>query len=389
MNNEPREILKQLVSERGEEIYRDAKLCRALLKDLGGRYEKENFLLVSALERGIVSEIRKCSTSAAPAEIRLAQLSTRLQELGFKAEEANWAIESWAGALGIGARLPATLPTSVPNPDSGQATRLQKENEDLSRTVQLLSDELGRISVQSSSGEVNRLQQEVRQLNDELARRSNSTSPTTSKKPIWIAIGILAGLLGLGALVQLSSQSRKITALNEQVDSLESEKTNLSKKSLAQSKQLIALENSRKNSNRAIKNPLRVTSNASLKVCNKSSKGKSIFAAIGWKETDNQWHSQGWWEIKPGECQQPINYTLYQPVDEVYIYGFYSNSEVSEENYFSAKDKSICVNSVDAFKLSDSDRSDRCNGENKKMVNMSQFIIYSGENTWNFTDPND
>jgi uncharacterized membrane protein len=387
MNNEAREILKKLVSERGEPVYRDAKLCYALLKDLGGRYEKENFLLVSALEKGIVSEIRKCSTSAAPAEIRLAQLSTRLQDLGFKTEEANWAIESWAEALGIGAKLPEILPTSVPNPDSGQVTRLQKENEDLSRAVELLSDELGRISLRSDSGEVSRLQQEVQKLNDELAGRSNSAFPTATRKKQWIAIGILTAIVGLVGWGQINSRSEKIKDLNGQVASLKIEKTKLSEKFLAKSKKIITLENSRNNLNRVIKNGSQPTGYASILVCNKLSKKQDISIALAWEEYTGKWNSEGWWQVAPGKCEQVFNFNLSKTVDEVYIYGKYYEGEVTENNFFSSADKSICVDSVDAFKFSNSERLDRCTGEKQKMVNMSQFIIYSGENTWNFTDP--
>jgi uncharacterized membrane protein len=380
MNQEPREILQKLVSERGESVYRDAKLCKALLQDLCGQYPKENFLLVAALERRIVSEIRKCSTSAAPAEIRLAQLSTRLQDLGFKAEEANWAIESWAEALGIEARLPETPPTSIPNPSSGQVTRLQKENEDLSRTVQLLRDELRKLSSQSDSGEVNRLQQEVRQLNDELVKRSGQGNTAKKTNHVLAIGGMIAGITFLAGLVGLYLQSQQITELSEQVSSLESTNRNLSEKFLESSRNLNTLLNIRNNLIHFFGQDLDLNS---IELCNQVSGNKTLATAVVYQYESN-WRSLGWYLLKPNECKT-IQLTNNQQ-RKIYVFGDYSGRTVTE-NRFSSRDRYFCINVHDAFNIPNSEQQSLCTGEKNKMVKMSEFFLTKNVTTWNFTDP--
>ena len=132
MYNEPREKLRELIAQYGRSLCDDPRRCGALLKDYCGQYKREIFVLVNALENRIAQELIN-----APAGIPVTLLFTRLikrleDELAMTTEAAQWAMESWALALGvIDQPFPIVAP-SAPQPplapEQSQVAYIQSSN---------------------------------------------------------------------------------------------------------------------------------------------------------------------------------------------------------------------------------------------------------------------
>ena len=116
----PRRILRQLLADYGPTLLDDPTRVDALLADLSGLYHKERFLLVHALRERIPSELLAQPQGGA---VHGRRLSQRLQKrYGFSVEAAQWAIESWALALGIAPKNINVNHTSKEIYDDSQAT---------------------------------------------------------------------------------------------------------------------------------------------------------------------------------------------------------------------------------------------------------------------------
>ena len=101
MNDEPREKLRELIVEYGRSLCNDPRRCEALLKDYCGQYKREIFVLISALKNRVADDLLKTSAGV-PHVLLLARLMKRLEdELGLAETAAQWAVESWALALGV------------------------------------------------------------------------------------------------------------------------------------------------------------------------------------------------------------------------------------------------------------------------------------------------
>lgn len=101
MNDTPRQILKDLVQRYGRDICQDARRCEALLRDMGGEYKREIFVLISALEAGTVDDLFKAEGKL-PFSVTLPRLAQELHEAtALSQEAARWAILAWAEALNI------------------------------------------------------------------------------------------------------------------------------------------------------------------------------------------------------------------------------------------------------------------------------------------------
>jgi len=108
MNDEPRQKLRELILEHGRSLCTDPRRCEALLKDYCGTYKREIFVLVAALKNRVADDLLKSSAGMPPA-IVMGRLQQRLEDdLALAAEAAQWAVESWALALGF-----ITQPVSV------------------------------------------------------------------------------------------------------------------------------------------------------------------------------------------------------------------------------------------------------------------------------------
>ena len=101
MNNLPREKLIQIIQENSISITNNPQQCKAFLLDYCGEYRLEINVLMSALQEGIVKELCNISQGI-PLESILAKLRQQLEtNLGIREDIAQWAVESWALALGV------------------------------------------------------------------------------------------------------------------------------------------------------------------------------------------------------------------------------------------------------------------------------------------------
>ncbi|MDX9953660.1 MAG: WD40 repeat domain-containing protein [Anaerolineae bacterium] len=101
MDDIARQTLIQLVAQQGRDVVENSRRCNALLRDLAPGHKREIFVLVSALEQGVVNDLLSLQGQV-PAGILLAQVTAKLQAaLALTEEAARWAVESWALALGV------------------------------------------------------------------------------------------------------------------------------------------------------------------------------------------------------------------------------------------------------------------------------------------------
>ncbi|NEP89818.1 MAG: DUF1036 domain-containing protein [Okeania sp. SIO2C2] len=87
--------------------------------------------------------------------------------------------------------------------------------------------------------------------------------------------------------------------------------------------------------------------------------------------------SRGWYGIESGKCSKITIDQNYQ--GNVYVYRNYNQCE---HEWGSGK-YSFCINAVDKFTISESDKVS-CSGSNQKRVSMSKFSVSPGTNIWNF-----
>jgi hypothetical protein len=99
----PREKLKELVEKNGDGLLQDPDRCEGLLKDHCGSHRREISALVGALEERIPLELKSSWQAAMTPEAMRARLVQRLEEnRGLAPEVANWAVDAWSYALGVG-----------------------------------------------------------------------------------------------------------------------------------------------------------------------------------------------------------------------------------------------------------------------------------------------
>jgi hypothetical protein len=151
MTDHPRQQLHYIISHYGRSVCDEPKRCEALLKDLCPQHEREVNLLMGALREGIAKELLK-PNQLLPMETVISRLSQKLHdELGFEVGLAQWAVESWALALGIkfkaaiapspvGAGSPQTATPTIP---INHAAALQqiKQQQVQSRASQAIIDQ--------------------------------------------------------------------------------------------------------------------------------------------------------------------------------------------------------------------------------------------------------
>ncbi len=99
----PREKLRQIVEKNGEAILQDSDRVEGLLRDHCGSHRKEISALVGALNERVPLELRSSWQTAMTPEAMRARLVQRLEDnRGLAPEVADWAVEAWSYALGIG-----------------------------------------------------------------------------------------------------------------------------------------------------------------------------------------------------------------------------------------------------------------------------------------------
>ena len=113
MNDAVRQKLSEIIERYGRDICNEPRRCKGLLLDHCAGDRREGFVLVSALEERVVSDLLGGLESQSWALVS-GRLSRRLVENRAMAEDAAlWAVESWALALGL-----ITQPTITSGPVS-------------------------------------------------------------------------------------------------------------------------------------------------------------------------------------------------------------------------------------------------------------------------------
>src|SRR5271155_4589830 len=99
----PREKLKELMEKNGDGLLQDRDRCEGLLKDYCGGHRKEISALVGALQERVPLELRSSWQTAMTPEAMRARLVQRLEDnRGLAPEVADWAVDTWSYALGVG-----------------------------------------------------------------------------------------------------------------------------------------------------------------------------------------------------------------------------------------------------------------------------------------------
>lgn len=100
MNNDARTILLSLVSRYGSSIATDPLRCEALLRDTCPRCRREIFVLVNAVRQQVPADLLSPRHSLPPELFRDFLEKRLMDELAFSDEAAQWAVDTWAAALG-------------------------------------------------------------------------------------------------------------------------------------------------------------------------------------------------------------------------------------------------------------------------------------------------
>ena len=99
----PREKLKELIEKNGDSLLQDRDRCEGLLKDYCGGHRREISALVGALEERVPLELKSSWQTAMTPEAMRARLVQRLEDnRGLAPEIANYAVDTWSYALGVG-----------------------------------------------------------------------------------------------------------------------------------------------------------------------------------------------------------------------------------------------------------------------------------------------
>ncbi len=113
MNDVPRQTLKRILDQYGRDVCDDPRRCEALLRDFCGEYRREIFVLISALEEGVADDLRKM-TAQLPYTVVMPRLAAELHETtALSVEAAQWAVRTWAEALGLASQTTSTSQSSV------------------------------------------------------------------------------------------------------------------------------------------------------------------------------------------------------------------------------------------------------------------------------------
>jgi len=101
MNDLLQQELCELVNIHGEFLTNEPQKCQNLLNDYSKQHPGDVFVLVSAVKEGVAAQLLNLSKNI-PQEVLLGKLSKTLQDNLFLTDKAaQWAVESWAIALGI------------------------------------------------------------------------------------------------------------------------------------------------------------------------------------------------------------------------------------------------------------------------------------------------
>ena len=101
MNDLPRQALSDLIAQYGPLLIEEPRRFEGLLRDLYPKLTKEVNVLIGALNEGVAKDLMG-SQDEDPKQVILARLAKRLVDnLAMSDYAAEWAVESWALALGV------------------------------------------------------------------------------------------------------------------------------------------------------------------------------------------------------------------------------------------------------------------------------------------------
>lgn len=131
LNEQPRKQLHYILLKYGRSVYRDAKRCEALIRDLCPEYELERNLLITALKAGVPQALLDSQVAI---ELTIKTQAQRLhQQLGLAEHFALWSVESWALSLNLltqpiaKTQQPSPKQTPTPQIIQAQTTPLSTE----------------------------------------------------------------------------------------------------------------------------------------------------------------------------------------------------------------------------------------------------------------------
>lgn len=100
MNNKARQVLRNLVAERGDELNRDPARLASFLRDECGEQKAEIHVLVEAVRAHIPADL--LAAGSEPIDMAIRRLAARMSnERGTHPDAATWAVTTWAIALGL------------------------------------------------------------------------------------------------------------------------------------------------------------------------------------------------------------------------------------------------------------------------------------------------
>ncbi len=101
MNNIPRQKLQEFLTQESHTVCDDPNQCESRLRELCPEYPREINVLISALTQNVAADLMALS-EATSKDVLLSKLARRLYDnFGMDQEFAQWAVESWALALGV------------------------------------------------------------------------------------------------------------------------------------------------------------------------------------------------------------------------------------------------------------------------------------------------
>ena len=101
MNEQPRQMLREIVARHGQSVVHNARRCEGLLRDYSAQHRREISVLVSALEEHVPEDLLG-APAGTPRAVLLKRLAHRLSDNRALSEPAAaWAVNSWAFALGL------------------------------------------------------------------------------------------------------------------------------------------------------------------------------------------------------------------------------------------------------------------------------------------------
>lgn len=116
MNNFPRTKIQELMIQPGRPLLDNPARLEGILNDTCGQCKTEIFLLVSALKEQVPQALLN-SKNGMPMQFILTQQVDKLHlNRGFEKTAAQWAVESWAVALGLIANSPVRDKSSTSSP---------------------------------------------------------------------------------------------------------------------------------------------------------------------------------------------------------------------------------------------------------------------------------